>query len=410
MTPIDAALTAVHHDVRLDECAELLVRSTHMVVVTVDGDGSSDVRTTTHGTAEVRLFRGRAFGTASTELTDLAGLRTAIADARSASYEQPVEELPAVPSATLMFRSADQEAPDVDALLQLARQIAGRPGARATVGQTSRTVHRTVSTQGTVGFTSREVAAYGHDTGTAGVVAARIVMHPGEVNPAALHDELDRARALRALPPGPAPEAVRRCVLTSAACARLLSWVVPALSDLGRSGERVGEHVGSDVVTLVDDQSGDWPNGHAFDDFGFPGRRVVMVDKGRLRAPLSASGDPALTTSSASRGQWTVAQPAMAYLQPAGKPPDTRAAEWLVDTVSVSTSMTGAGSSGAQLTLTGTRQCDGTPLARERRSMTCDVSDVLRRIVAVGADPVLVQRYRGLYGGTTVELDLTELL
>jgi predicted Zn-dependent protease len=410
MTPHAALIRSVTGRALPGELIEVLARVTAMHVAVATAGRLVSRQVVEHVGVHVRVFADGAHGAAGTERLDEAGLCAAVADARDALR---VGRLAAPPPAPLMGDACTPDptstalcgpGADLAALVPLVCSLGG-PGLHATVGRTERTVVRGLAGEDVVSYRSLEVQAHVRDLDPAarGAQSARVGGRVDAIDRAGLLDDLAAARERLILPPV-AYEGSDWTAVEPAAAARLLAWVVPALTTAWRNGAGRGATVGRPGLTIVDEQGLEHPNGHAFDDFGFPGRTVTLVQDGRLVTPLLASDDPASSTSSASRGEHLVAAPSLVRLRPFGATTlPTRGTGVVVDAFSVLGGNRGADAATAQLSLGGVLVREGTAAGRVRMGLASTVTSVLERVVAVHG-PARVHRFRGLHEGTWVHL------
>jgi PmbA protein len=181
----------------------------------------------------------------------------------------------------------------------------------------------------------------------------------------------------------------------------------------GRSlfANRMGEEVGSEAVTLIDDgRLLDGPAAAPFDDEGVPTERTSLIERGRLAAFLhntyTARRGNAVSTGNAGRGGYRTApgvSPSNLYLVPGTVEPDEllRRADGGVYIQDVSGVHSGANPISGEFSVgaTGLRVAGG-ELGEPLREMTIasTLSDVLGAVVMVGSD----LRFFGAIGAPTV--------
>lgn len=385
------------------EVIEVFVRSTHMRVVSAVGAETRERRDARQARVHVRSYADGSSGTASTDLTTRAGLRQVLDEARAARRTAPVRDVPPVPPPAGGRWKAPFVEPVSARLEDLALELGAETSTRGTVAVTSRCVIRAVTSAGSARYRTVEHQAHVAVTGGEGVgaQAAAVTSLCEELDVGAILGQLESTRGRRAAAPTGFREPAG-VVLTPAATARLLSWIVPLLGDLERAGTEV--RLGGQHLELVDEQGDMHPNGHPFDDYGMPGRDVVLVRAGALISALRASTDPSRSTSSAVRVDDVQAAPAYARLTATlsqVEPP--QGLVFVVDEVSVLQGVATGGSEPSHLMLRGAMLCDDAIVGSVRASWMATVVDVLSAIDAVGADAAAF-RYRGLYGGATALL------
>ena len=220
------------------------------------------------------------------------------------------------------------------------------------------------------------------------------------------------------------PETARvPVVLDQGAAVSFLGVLSGALSaesvQKGRSlfADLLGEEVGSDAVTLVDDgRLLDGPGAAPFDDEGVPTERTPLIERGRLAAFMhntyTARRGNAVSTGNAGRGSYRTApgvSPSNLYLAPGSDGPEAllRRAEGGVFIQEVSGVHSGANPISGEFSVgsTGLRITGGA-LGEPLREMTIasTIPDMLRAVAAVGSD----LRFFGAVGSPTVLLaDMT---
>lgn len=399
-------------DARLGEVIEAFARVVAMHVVVRTGQGAlSTQELVTASVDVVSHAEGRA-GAASTDGLDHGTLREALGDARRA---RTACDLPAPPPSPTVaapgFVSVTDAPSELERLDAFARELAA-DDVRVTVGETSRHVRRTLSVQGGASYATREVQTHLVVTSgaAAGAQTATVTRSLAEVDVAALRHALDDARRRRtaggAAPAGSGGSssadpgaAVEWVLLAPRAAARLLSWVVPVLATLEVAGVAPGTRVGELGLAIVDDQSSDHPNGHAFDDLGIPGRVVELVSGGVFRTGLRASPVGEESTSSAVRGENLTAAAAFCRLSPTTERLVVpRGRGLVVDELSVLHGVADVAAEAAMFELRGTTTGADAAEAPARYLWSATVLDVLAAVREVEKES-RTYRYRGLYGG-----------
>lgn len=388
------------------ETIEVFVRSVTMCAASAGAGDDVEVRHSQHTAVHVRSFRAGVAGEAATEtdVLDDDALCSALADARVVREAAPREAPPPLrnPSTSGFPRRAP--ASDCSTVERAARSAMTHSEVRVTVARTTREVVRTVSHALPARYASTEWQMHAVALQGVGAGAQEGAVHTSleGLDAGAVLDRLQAARRRRSLPPRmwTQPAAV---VLAPSATARLLSWVVPLLADLemslGRGAALAGNH-----LDIVDHQSGAYPNGHPFDDFGVPGRDVELVRGGRLMTGLRASPEPARSTSSAVRGRALETSVAHASLAPTCQQLDLPPGPvFMVDDLSVLHGPQAGGLEPALLTLRGALASPGETPGAARAAWTATVPDALRSIESVASNAI-TYRSRGLYGGASTML------
>lgn len=386
-----AAVAGRHHGC---EIIEVFGRRTAHVAAT-RRDGSIQTEQGTHWQILVSSHTPQASATAVT--TDLSpdGLSSTLEIARLLRRTVPARPraprpLPPLPMKPSPYRPLDS--------LHKTHEAVGRTGVTTTVTHSTASVWLVDST-GRAGCYATAEAQLAIRSG-AGALGAALAASPSELDVAAALADLDQEQAVLGLPraagrPRATGGTASWLTLTPLATAQLLSQLAGGLALPHYAAPPIGERVGSDAVTLVD-QPGDVP----FDDEGVPTKSTTIVRNGRLVELLSAG--------SARRRDWdahTEVAPANVFLRP-------HATMALPDGVGLLvTRVTGVREAALdlrhtplRLTLHGATLRGGEPAERVHGVVEASAQQILSGVVAV-AGPVRFFRVAGVFGGAACLID-----
>jgi predicted Zn-dependent protease len=229
-----------------------------------------------------------------------------------------------------------------------------------------------------------------------GALGAALAASVAELDVAAALADLDREDAIHRLPVAGSVPKPAWLLLTPLATAQLLSHLTGGLLRAHYRDSPVGERIGSDAVTLIDDGT---LTGVPFDDEGVPTRRTTIVRKGQCEGLLSALPD---STGNARRQDWaahTAAAPYNLFLEPQETAPEPDGTGLLVTRISgVREAALDLRHTPLRLTVHGATLCDGSLRERVQGVVETTGRRILSGIVAVGG-PMRFFRVTGVHGG-----------